>query len=549
MWYEGDPNDENEDVTQYTKTITYGEGEDAFSVTIGTKWEQDFSIATGLMLTEERLSAIGLDPSSYSSGVYSGNGVTYYVLEDGHDYRISEPEIGYEYDFSAPTYHPMLVDGELKNVLFTKNNDGSVTIIKIEDLVIDSDGKSALNVVNTLRGYIHLDKIVVGKDGNIVPSDGTEFAYRIELANNNAPFTVAGDHVPWFGVNLLFYHDENGNYYQAEPDGKDIIQGENGEQIIIGKIKLTDANGNVFSGTCEGEFLETAGPVLVTYNAGDQQNNIIWLYGNQMEHDSDSYVYADLTIKQGQTLSIANVPVGTTYTIKEQQKKGYELIDIVKEIRLNEETSPISADHEAGINLQDGTITASIVPNMDNHIVYKNKCVSVDITIQKIDEKGESLEGAVFQLVAVNSDGHGEVDVEGIEGLETVTIPDGNSGGTKAVENAFTSSTEVHTLSNLPDGTYRLREVYVPDGYINTLPYIEFKLENRAMTVVTTSEKLVFTPGSGNALALLKITNTPGMALPSTGGQGTNMFYLLGLLLVTVSGTGFAMTKRRGKAA
>ena len=41
------------------------------------------------------------------------------------------------------------------------------------------------------------------------------------------------------------------------------------------------------------------------------------------------------------------------------------------------------------------------------------------------------------------------------------------------------------------------------------------------------------------------IGNTPGAALPSTGGPGTNLLYLLGGLLITFAGAGFILLQRK----
>ena len=102
-------------------------------VPIGTRWTKDFDIATGLMLSEAQMDEQGLDKTDherYPEYIY-GTNEKYYILEPGHDYRIEEivPEgeqswVTDEFDFISPAYHPMLVDGKLKNVIF--NKDGNI---------------------------------------------------------------------------------------------------------------------------------------------------------------------------------------------------------------------------------------------------------------------------------------------------------------------------------------------------------------------------------------------------------------------------------------
>ena len=350
------------------QTVTYHDNE----CVVGTRWAADFSIATGLMLSEARMDDIGLDKTAYPSGKIDG--VTYYILEEGHDYTISEPGLTFEFDFEAPTYHPMLVDGVLKSVNFTINeeqedNRNKVTFEKVTALDIEQ-GISSLRIVNTLRGYINLDKVVVGTDGKTpVKDDNTKFKYEVILENdtNPGPFTHEGSHIPWYGINDLYYHteDEDGifHYYQVTP-------------LEDGEVRVKDEDSNIFMGHCDG-FAEVVGPQEVTLEDG----TVLELHGNQMDWTSDNYVSATLQITPKETLNIANVPVGTKYTITEAEQDGtkYELVKIVREIRVTPETDPESSETVTGTNEISGTIVA----NRDNHVIYTNKSTTTSIEVEK----------------------------------------------------------------------------------------------------------------------------------------------------------------------
>ena len=41
------------------------------------------------------------------------------------------------------------------------------------------------------------------------------------------------------------------------------------------------------------------------------------------------------------------------------------------------------------------------------------------------------------------------------------------------------------------------------------------------------------------------VGNTPGVALPNTGGPGTNLIYILGIMLTGLAGAGLVMKRRR----
>ena len=504
------------------QTVTYN----GHPVSVGTRWASNFSIATGLMLSTERMNALGLDTTAYPSGTYEGT--TYYILETGHDYTIKEPTLTYQFDFDAPVYHPMLVDGKLRSVnLSVKGMNASIT-----DMTDAQVELSALKVENTLRGYINLDKVVLDEDEhNVVSEDSTKFTYTIELNNttNPGPFTVEGSHVPWYGISGLFYHDTESHYYQARA-------------TTTGQLSLTDESNNTYTASCEGDFDQNSvGPISVTFLEGPRKGTRIQLYGNQMDHRNDNYVSAKIKINQHQTLNISNVPVGTTYTITESDQSGYPFVKIVKEIKLTPEANAESSETYNSST----TITDTIVANRDNHITYYNKKLVTDITIQKTDADGKGLAGAVFQLKKVGNDGHSEspaTEIGSVGGLGIVKKE--IDGKEKEFQSAFETTGEIQTITGLPDGKYRLYEVYVPAGYVNTYKYIQFEIINREMKNVTTdtgdTSKLDTTANGID----LKIANVAGTALPNTGGEGSLLFSVVGTILI-LSSTLLILAKRK----
>ena len=417
-------------------------GSDGSTVTVpvGTRWTRDFSIATGLMLSETRMDALGIDKTPYTPYVYGSK--NYYILETGNDYTIEEvipedaPRAAYEFDIEAPVYHPMLVDGRLKSVTFDRNEINQIISIKE---ISKEDWLLSLKIENTLRGYIRLEKRVVEKDGKTPrPDDISEFKYKIELENqmNPGPFTVEGSHIPWYGIDGLFYHcvDDNGHfhYFQAEtPDNKPSHT-----------FTLTTEAGKDCPAECvDSEELfnkDVYGPTLIKYVEDGEEKQIL-LYGNQLEHENDNYVWAELEIRQGQLLDIANVPTRSTYKIIETNPEGYDVVSIRREIRNGEIV-------ESGSTIKRTyTISGRIVADRDNHIIYTNKPHSVDLTVKKIDENEMPMTGAVFTLTKAKS---------GDETEDTVyTTPE--EGETDTAEYEFI---------DLPDGSYTLHET-APEGY------------------------------------------------------------------------------------
>lgn len=104
----------------------------------------------------------------------------------------------------------------------------------------------------------------------------------------------------------------------------------------------------------------------------------------------------------------------------------------------------------------------------------------------------------------------------------------------------ISNGTKAFTITGLEAGTYYLKETKAPNGY-NTLTSpikIEIKQKDDGTQQILMDTKEVKT---------VKVLNNKGSLLPSTGGMGTTLIYLIGGALVL--GSGFVlMNKKRAKA-
>ena len=62
------------------------------------------------------------------------------------------------------------------------------------------------------------------------------------------------------------------------------------------------------------------------------------------------------------------------------------------------------------------------------------------------------------------------------------------------------------------------------------------KMTNKGVTETTQNDTVLYT---------LVVSNNAGYELPSTGGPGTHLIYLFGLLFTAIASTGLLMKKRR----
>lgn len=161
---------------------------------------------------------------------------------------------------------------------------------------------------------------------------------------------------------------------------------------------------------------------------------------------------------------------------------------------------------------------------------------------EKIAGTKKGLAGAKFKLSTSNDlvDSSKIVKMQQIVGETEDTYCVNNKTGT--VEEITTTSTLGYEgkfkIKGLGAGTYYLHETKQPDGYNKlTAPVTVVIAEDGTITVNNAA-----LPTSG----LVEIENNTGSLLPSTGGHGTTILYVLGALLVLGSSV-VLITKRRMK--
>ena len=126
--------------------------------------------------------------------------------------------------------------------------------------------------------------------------------------------------------------------------------------------------------------------------------------------------------------------------------------------------------------------------------------------------------------------------------------------GAVPVLTGTTGANGILALGTLPAGTeYRLVETKAPDGYYPPTSAIKIFVNADKVTAMQAgSPAKVFrkgdehwVPDQPEATWQIRVWNSQGYALPSTGGPGTNLIYLIGLMLTGIAGAGLVMRKRR----
>ncbi len=181
----------------------------------------------------------------------------------------------------------------------------------------------------------------------------------------------------------------------------------------------------------------------------------------------------------------------------------------------------------------------------DNVIVFTYKVV-----IDKVDDSNQPLTGAEFTLTkkVAKKDSDGNV-VNGQDGkpeydAKTVAVVKSDEG-TK------------FTFKGLDDGDYILTETATPAGF-NTIDPITFTVTATHEIVWTTQNRtdvltdlkgdkvtgeITFTSDKSDGSLTATVINKKGSVLPSTGGIGTTIFYVVGAILMI--GAGVILVSRR----
>lgn len=195
----------------------------------------------------------------------------------------------------------------------------------------------------------------------------------------------------------------------------------------------------------------------------------------------------------------------------------------------------------------------------------KTKTYVYGLKINKVDPDGNKLNGAEFQLYAGAPDPDG--DYEGRNPLVTYKYENGqlviNSNDGKT---AVTDKDGIAYLIGFEAGTYALVETKAPNGYI--IPDGQMQLDvvetigvdedgKEAVTDVkytlTTGDEVTELPtevlgdveiGDGS-VAVTKIVNPKGFNLPRTGGAGTWMFAVGGILIMAGMATAFVKLRKK----
>ena len=246
--------------------------------------------------------------------------------------------------------------------------------------------------------------------------------------------------------------------------------------------------------------------------------------GDALVTDEDGKVSFLLEHEETQVLTI---PYGTKLVVTESTE------DYIAEITTINNTSD-----EDDI---DNSFTMTVTN--DDTVTFTNRKVGLDVVLKKVgvnntdvSQEEYALENATFTIYTSEI---GTTIAEDTSGNSLSGMTSGENG--------------IFFTGKLKPGTYYLEETHVPGGYIapqgRYILVVDREAENTSIKGDWITGDPEHSAGSVSANEtngyIITIRNVTGYELPSTGGPGTTLIHLLGLLLTGLAGIGLLL-KRTG---
>lgn len=484
----------------------------------------------------------------------------------------------------------------MPNQLNINNYDGEGNLIGVTDPITEETSAftTAAQAYIEENGIQPTATIPVGGTGETKVTLDIGFYIIIETGTSGDSASVASKSMlvplPYVDTaedNKLFWNFDLTITPKDEPVNvdKSIIEGDKKENISdnnVGDILTYQVDADIphYDASTNTQMVkyiitDTLRKGLDFYREGDSENNIDIIVSN--------FSGESKTLKPG-TLETHQTTIGEEpYTYYSVTDGDYAVSYDGKTMTLVFDYPDIMAYNNLQLNYQvkineDAVIGVEGNPNqVDLEYTNNNKTWNTSkpwdktetyvygLKINKVDPDGNKLEGAEFQLYAGAPDPDG--DYEGRNPLVTYKYENGqlviNSNDGKT---AVTDKDGIAYLIGFEAGTYALVETKAPNGYI--IPDGQMQLDvvetigvdedgKEAVTDVkytlTTGNEKTELPtevlgdveiGDGS-VAVTTIVNPKGFNLPRTGGAGTWMFAVGGILIMAGMATAFVKLRKK----
>lgn len=236
---------------------------------------------------------------------------------------------------------------------------------------------------------------------------------------------------------------------------------------------------------------------------------------NENTLDAANYKVTETTELRGFTLAFNNNAEGSASILKTG-----DAVTVTYYAQINE--NAVIAD-EANVNKAKVEYGTNSHTEYDTTETYVWKMNIVKYTMEQGTEK--KLAGATFKL---SRDAAGAQVIKLVKVDDTtyrLALPTETEG---VVDTVTTGETGELVINGLADGTYYLTETKAPRGYNLLREPVKVTVAHKTENGKLTETSFVADQTETDTSGVVKVENNAGAELPSTGGIGTTVFYVLG---------------------
>lgn len=483
-----------------------------------------------------------------------------------HTITITNTKAGHTYE-AYQVFKGDISNGKLTNIEWGAGVNGEKLLTELKKLEAYQNCKTAEEVATVLEGFAddstELDAFakVVGKNLSTVAGTSNE-----TKGENKSTYVISVKGDGYYLVkdkNAVAEQDDAATKYILKVVG-DVTVEAKADMPTIDKVIVNadSANGKEGKGTAQDvgssvEFkLTSKVPKMDGY---DSYNYIVKdTLSEGLTFNNDVTVkIGDDTLDKDKDFTVTAEGQSFTITFKNfinQKSNAGKDIVITYSATINE--NALTTDVEKNtvhLEYSNNPNDSASIGKTPDKVVY---VYDFDIQIDKYESgnENEKLSGAMFVLK--NNEGKyyywNDTDkkVEWISVANEPETTDKTAAEIKAawealgVTVATTDTNGAAKFKGLDSGTYKLKEIVAPAGFNLIKEEVTVKITasyNEDGTLATSSAT---STSKGQYSQIAKIENKSGTELPSTGGMGTTIFYVLGGLLVAGAAV-LLITKKR----
>lgn len=431
---------------------------------------------------------------------------------------------------SMTTFAAQVTNEYTDNINVSNLTAGVNTAVKAYNIIYldrDSSGNENWVVVEWAKDYIKLNQAT----GEYTINDKAGLKEAVESQTPVESLTVSGPECTFTGLPIGAYviwaNDSNSTYELMVANTYD----ENEKYLAA---KAADVTAKVSNYTVKKEasdnFVRRGQEVTFTVTTQFPAKT------NEAGETLDSFKIKDtpkglliaglpeVTIA-GAKVTITDNMVTNTLNDDNTMTTGYE-VDLSSFIAASQAGQTVVVTYKATV-IDDKTYnnTAGADSNTVTYGTSTTEGFEGDITVTKVDEKGETLKGAEFEIY--------KGAVTGVP-LQFVKVSDGNYKLALTNEAGADATVAVDemgklVLTGLDEGTYYIKETLAPEGY----------------SLVETPKTVTITAAENSVSEAINFENTKLGSLPSTGGIGTTIFTIGGCAIMIIAAALFFASRRK----